>query len=377
MSFIDAPAPKKWRARYKNASGKWLSRTFTRKVDAENHLTKVKSEILRGEYLDPAVQRVTVDQAAGEWIQGREDRGRKPKTINGYRGILGRHIEPAFRGRPLMSVTPGDVDQWLATLAAKPLSESQVRQCLSALSGIYKLAARRGYVLTNPATTAELPSFDKVASARRQFLTAEQVITLAEAMPSPYDTLVYVLAFGGLRFGEAAALRRRSVLLDQRRLVISESVADINGHLLFGSTKNRKSRPVHLPASLCMMLKGHLFHYVRDEDDALVFTSSTGATLRNGNFRKRIWLPAVEAAGLPSDLRIHDLRHTCASLMIAQGIPPMVVSEHLGHSSVAVTLGVYSHLFDDAKEKAAAVMEGLFPNVGRTQNVLRDVSGPK
>lgn len=376
MSFIDVAPSGKFRAHHKDPSGKVRTLSFVRKGDAQRHLTKVEGDIARGTYIDPDLGRVTVSEAAAEWIQGREDRGRKPKTIHGYRSIFGRHIEPTFGARPLTTITPGDVDDWLAALASN-LSQSQVRQCLSALSGIYKLAARRGWVLTNPATLAEAPGFPDAPVGRRLFLTAEQVTTLADAMPEPYGVLVYVLAFGGLRFGEAAALRRESVRLDQRRLEISESVADINGHLVFGSTKNRKAREVLLPASLCMRLKGHLFHYVRDEDDALVFTSPRGKVLRNGNFRKRTWLPAVEAAGLPSDLRIHDLRHTCASLMIAQGIPPMVVSEHLGHSSVAVTLNVYSHLFDDAKEAAADLMEDVFSNVGRTQNVLKAVPKPK
>jgi integrase len=79
--------------------------------------------------------------------------------------------------------------------------------------------------------------------------------------------------------------------------------------------------------------------------EALVFTSPNGAPLRNSNFRRQVWYQAVEETGLPEDLRIHDLRHTCASLLAAAGANPKAVQGHLGHSSITVTLDRYTHLF--------------------------------
>jgi integrase len=94
-------------------------------------------------------------------------------------------------------------------------------------------------------------------------------------------------------------------------------------------------------------------------DDALVFTSG-GKPLRGSNWRRRVWFPALEAAGLPKDRRIHDLRHTCASLLIDQGHSPKSIQAHLGHSSIAVTLDVYGHLYPEEREKIAAGLEATY-----------------
>ena len=102
---------------------------------------------------------------------------------------------------------------------------------------------------------------------------------------------------------------------------------------------------VGIPGFLRDLLSAHLDHHVPDEPDALFFTSPQGAPLRNSNFRRQVWYTAVEQAGLPHGLRIHDLRHTCASLLIAAGANPKAVQVHLGHSSISVTIDGYTHLF--------------------------------
>ena len=102
---------------------------------------------------------------------------------------------------------------------------------------------------------------------------------------------------------------------------------------------------VGIPGFIRDLLSAHLDHHVPDEPDALSFTSPQGAPLRNSNFRRQVWYTAVEQAGLPHGLRIHDLRHTCASLLIAAGANPKAVQVHLGHSSISVTIDGYTHLF--------------------------------
>jgi integrase len=111
-----------------------------------------------------------------------------------------------------------------------------------------------------------------------------------------------------------------------------------------GPLKNHRSRIIGIPRFLRDLIGKHLIQHVSDEPTALVFTSPDGAPLRNGNFRRRIWCPAVEQAGLPHGLRIHDLRRTCASLLIAAGANPKAVQTHLGHSSITVTMDRYTHL---------------------------------
>lgn len=204
------------------------------------------------------------------------------------------------------------------------------------------LAVETGYLATNPVAGV------KVARERQSemlFLTAEEMERLANAIRPAYSTLVYVFAYGGLRWGELAALRRRRCHLLQSRLEIAESVSEARGELHFGSTKTYRTRMVVIPGFLRDLLAEHLARSVADDPGALVFTSPNGYPLRNTNFRRNVWYPALVQAGLPDGLRIHDLRHTCASLLISLGAHPKAIQAHLGHSSITVTMDKYGHLF--------------------------------
>jgi site-specific recombinase XerC len=136
-----------------------------------------------------------------------------------------------------------------------------------------------------------------------------------------------------------------------------ESVAEVGGKLHLGETKTYQRRTVVIPAFLRDLLAGHLATEVNEAPDSFVFTGPAGGLLRNSNFRRRVWRPTVQGLGLPSDLRIHDLRHTCAALLIAQGAHPKAIQAQLGHSSIQVTLDLYGHLFPDDMDRLASQLD--------------------
>jgi integrase len=177
-------------------------------------------------------------------------------------------------------------------------------------------------------------------------------------MRAPYDVLAYVLAYTGIRIGEAAALRRSRCDLLRSRLHITESLAEVSGTLYFGPTKSYRQRMVVMPAAIRDLLAHHL-EGIGQEPEALVFVSPTGRPLRYSNFRNRVWRPATEMAGL-SDLDVHELRHTAASLMISRGGDPKLIQTQLGHSSISVTYDIYGHLFPDRLDELAAGLDDLF-----------------
>ena len=129
-----------------------------------------------------------------------------------------------------------------------------------------------------------------------------------------------------------------------------ESLAEISGRFEFGEPKTYARRWVRLPRFVSEMLALHL-ESVPADPDALVFTAGRRTPLRNSNFRRRVWQPALEAARLPNTIRLHDARHTCASLRIRQGASVKAVQQQLGHSAPMVTLNVYAHLFEDDLER--------------------------
>ena len=140
---------------------------------------------------------------------------------------------------------------------------------------------------------------------------------------------------------------------------MSESLAEVGAALHFGPTKTHQARTVTLPRFLRTMLNRHL-QGVSADPGALVFTAPGGGPLRLTNFRRRVWVPALRAAKLSERVRIHDLRHTCASLLIAQGEHPKAIQEHLGHSSIQVSIDRYGHLFPDQQEHLAEALESTY-----------------
>ena len=168
-------------------------------------------------------------------------------------------------------------------------------------------------------------------------------------------------AYTGLRAGELWALRHKHLDLDHRTARVMESVTEVGGELIFGSTKTGANRAVTWPASLDEAIANQLATRP-DDPDALVFVSTTDTPMRHSGFMKRSFKPALERAGLPQGTRFHDLRHTHASLLIAMGAHPKAIQERLGHSSITITLNIYGHLFPGLGDELAQGLDTLIQN---------------
>jgi integrase len=162
-----------------------------------------------------------------------------------------------------------------------------------------------------------------------------------------YRALVLVLAFCGLRWGEAAGLKVGRVDLLRRRLTIAETLSEVGGRLVWGTPKSHAARSVPIPNFVVDLLAEVIAERSNALDSsALVFTTWRGRPLRNLNFRRDVFDRAAEDAGL-AGLTPHELRHTAASLAVSAGANVKAVQRMLGHASAAMTLDVYSGLFDD------------------------------
>jgi site-specific recombinase XerC len=206
-------------------------------------------------------------------------------------------------------------------------------------------AVRDRRLASNPVAGVDLP---RLPRKERRYLDRGEVAGLAEAC-GPYRPLVLVLAYCGLRWGEAAALRVRRVDTMRGRLDVAESLTEINGEAVFGTPKSHQSRSVPVPA----FLRDILAERVAGLDaDALVFSAPRGGVLRVGNFRRRYFDRAARAVGLDG-LVPHELRHTAASLAIAAGASVKGIQAMLGHASATLTLDQYGHLFGDELDAVA------------------------
>jgi integrase len=342
---------KGWRVRYRGPNGRERSQSFARRAEAVKFMHSNEVSKDAGLWVDPTRGKLRFEDWSARWM---ESRTFKPNTRAGYESLLRNHLSPTFGGVPLARIEPGDIQQWVTDLQ-RVLSSSRVRQSYFLLSGIMRAAVRDSYLARTPCIGIVLP---KPRSAEMNCLDAEGVRDLAEAARPPYGTLIYFLAYGGARWGESAALRKGRCELLRGQVWIRESLSDVDGTLYFVRTKTEKDRAIGLPSFLRDLLAEHLTSV--EGEDALVFTSPEGAPLRLPNWRRSVWYPALESAGLPRAVRVHDLRHTCASLLIAQGAHPKAIQEHLGHSSIQVTLDRYGHLFDDVRERMAEGLDATY-----------------
>jgi len=324
---IDRRDNDRYRARYEGPDRRWHSHTFDRKVDAQRWLADQLSRLNHGLWIDPTAGLVTFDTYAAAWLAAKTRI--KPKTREGYQSLLRSRIMPTFGPIRLASIDRAFVGSWVRTMTDDGLSSSRIRQAHQCLAAILEQAVDDGFIGRNPARRTELP---RITEPEHRFLTAEQVARLAEAMPTrQHATMVYVLAYGGLRWGELVALRGGRVDVLRRTLQITQSATEVAGYLEFGTTKTHQSRTVHLPASVSELLGQHL-EDVEDQSEAFVFPAPRGGPLRYPNMRKAVWDRARDQAGGDlADITPHDLRHTCASLMRAAGADVKAIQQQLGH----------------------------------------------
>lgn len=336
-----------WRARWRDPAGQQRNRSFDRKVDAASFLTNIESTKLVGSYVDPGAGKLTVGDWSKRWLatQGHL----KPSTKARYDGIVSKQIKPRWSSTPLSQVKHSDINGWVSDLSAGPLAAATVRYVYRVFALMLDAAVNDGLLYRNPASGVRLP---KAAVSEKRFLTAQQVDDLADAAGA-YRLVILTLAYCGIRWGELAALRVGRVDTMRGRLEIAEAVTEVKGRLEWGTPKSHQHRSVPMPR----FLADDLAKYVAGKQaDELVFTGLRGGVLRNLNFRRDVFDDAAKGAGLKG-LTPHELRHTAASLAVASGANVKAVQRMLGHASAAMTLDVYSGLFDDDLDAVAERMD--------------------
>lgn len=254
------------------------------------------------------------------------------------------YIEPRFGNWPVASITAAEVSSWVGGLVAAGRAQSTAARALATLRSILDHAVADGRVAQNVAAAVRPPR----GRARRegQALTRSEVHALASACRGKYGDVVLVLALAGLRWGELAGLQVRDLVsVPGRGLRVQRAVLASHGggRLYVDTVKTARSRTVPLVAELVPVVN----LWIRDKrPDAWIFSAPEGGPLRESNWKRTVrWKTATAAIGAPS-LRVHDLRHTAASIWLAQGADPKVVQRVLGHATASMTMDLYGHLVD-------------------------------
>jgi integrase len=348
--------------------------TYRTKTEAERALVRAEAEQIEGAWEPTPDNPGTVAEWGEKWLA--EAHHLKPKTVAGHIQMLHKHVLPRWGNAPITSVTKAGIREWVGDLITGGCKPDVIRCSVDALRLSCKAALEAGIISTDPVIGISLPRRPK---REMHPLTVEQIEALAEAISHPelkpggngarvgrserpdLGLAVRLAAYTGLRAGELWAIRRKHVDLDHRIIRVMESVTEVGGELIFGSTKTGANRAVTWPASLDEAIANHLATRP-DDPDALVFVSTTDTPMRHSGFMKRSFKPALERAGLPQGTRFHDLRHTHASLLIAMGAHPKAIQERLGHSSITITLNIYGHLFPGLGDELAQGLDTLIQN---------------
>jgi integrase len=351
----------RWQARYRDPSGHLRGKTFARKTDAQMFLASVKTDLRRGEWADPKLGKTTYGAWAERWMGTHAHL--RPKTVAGYESLLRSLVLPEYGSSNLGRIEPIQVREWISNLTARGLSSSRIRQAYQLLSASLKAAVESGYIVRSPCVGVRLP---KATRREMLFLDPAGIERLAGSIVEPYGILIRFAAYSGLRFGELSALKVGRIDLLGGKVRVVEAYSDVSGTLHLGSPKSGRERTVPLPRFLCEMVGTTLTGKALGD---LIFLAPEGGPLRQSNFYNRQYKPAVEASGLDPNLRFHDLRHTCAAMLVAKGAHPRAIMEHLGHSSITVTIDRYGHLFPDEKDRLAKGLDEAFREARSQEDV--------
>ena len=293
--------------------------------------------------------------------------GVERKTVAEYRRYLTRDIEPVLGHIPLLTLSRTDISRWVNKMRGAGSSGKTIQNKIGFLSGCLNTAVRQGLMPANPATGVRLP---RTVGREMTFLTPEEFAVLRGWFTPRWWPLLDFLVSSGCRFSEATALKPADVDRAEGTVRIVRAWkrvpgGDEGGRYEIGAPKTRRSvRTISIPASVLEQL---------DYSQQWTFTNSEGGPIRLYSWRSNVWVPSLAKARrkdpenpgkavLEKAVRVHDLRHTCASWLLGAGVPLIVVSRHMGHEDTATTARVYGHLDRTAGQAAAAAMTNLLGN---------------
>ncbi|MCK0091222.1 site-specific integrase [Rhodococcus sp. F64268] len=342
-------------------------RGFKTKREAERFAATVEVEKMRGEYVPPALGRITIGELAPEWLT-RKKVDTKASTYNAIDSSWRTHVEPRWGTTRIADIKLGAVERWIADMGRDELDEdgeivvkgsgaTVVIRAYGVLAGILDDAVKNGRIVKNPARGVE--NLPRKSKRRHKYLTADDVATLAHEA-GRNGALVLVLAYCGLRWGEAIGLRIRDIDFLRRRLTVHENAVQVRTKHVVGTTKGDKVRSVPVPAFVLDELAKQCEGRSRDD---LVFPGRDGEHMRRPVSHSGWFELAVKRAGIER-VTPHDLRHTAASLAVAAGVNVKALQRMLGHASAAMTLDTYSDLFDEDLDAVAVVLDHAYSGAG-------------
>lgn len=351
---------------------KYLNKTVRgTKKDAQKFLNSKLREIDLGVLVEPSTE--SVDAYLDKWLVSAAKPKLRERTFNDYQALMKRYVRGRLGNIKLANLRPLDIQALYSKMLEKGLSARVVRYTHAVLSSALKQAVQWGMITRNPAQLVQLP---KQTRKEMSALSSDEVSRfLLACKDDRYSALFAFAITTGLRPEEYFALQWKDIDLKHGSVMVRRAlVRPTGGGWKFEEPKTARSRrSLPIPATMAKQLIEHRRLQLQERmrlgseyhNQDFVFATEMGEPLMLQNLAVRHFKPALERATLPSSIRLYDLRHTCATLLLMAGINPKVVSERLGHASITLTLDTYSHVLPDMQKEAAEKLENLvFAKVG-------------
>jgi integrase len=341
------------------ATGSMISLgTFATKADADLAVQRADTGIASGRWVNPSGGKALLAEYALAWLA--QQAGLAPRTREIYASLLRIHILPTLGKVPLNRLDPATIRTWHRS-RLEGSSPSMAPKAYRLLRTILSTAVDDELIARNPCRI-RAAGIDR--PDERRVISIPELYAIADAAPDRYRVLILLAGLAGFRAGELFALTRADVNLEAHTVRIDKQRVRLDsGEVVVAAPKTRAGRrTVTVPAAIVPELERHLAAHVGPEAGAPLFTAQYGAPLDRTNFRQRVWLPAVEAAGV-GQLRLHDLRHTAATLAATTGASTKELMARMGHASSRAAL-IYQHATEDRDRAIAEALSELVDRAG-------------
>ena len=354
---------KTWEFDYKDLRGKRKSKKgFRTKAEAEKAQAKIYEDLNKG--VCPANEKTTFREAAELFMRLHASVNCKPSTNDGYRGYLKNHLVPYFGDRQLNEITTLEVKEFIKQMIDTGRLNSTINKYMRLMSEIYSFMMDSDVVGRNP--LARIKSLKETKNDKIRALSTIEIqalLTKTKKIYPDFYPLLFTALFTGMRQGELMALTWDSINWITKKITIDKNYT----HGRLGTPKTGKIRLVDMSQELENVLREWRLACPISEYN-LVFPNSDGNYLDVHNMAKRRFKPALSRAGIEA-IRFHDLRHTFASQLLAKGAPMKYVQHQLGHSSIKMTMDLYTHLLPEVTEQCVNLLDSIVTEPQPVENL--------
>jgi integrase len=358
----------KWIAYWRSDTAKGRkqhTKVFRTKKEAQEFLNDTLAAIRGGVFSEPS--KVTFGEYLVErWLPTKQ-MGVRPSTFASYRGLVERHVIPALGHLQIQQLSPDRLDRFYADLVGQGYATKTVRNIHVLVHRALTDAVRKNLVPRNVADAADPPKLNRADQEEMKTWTPEQLREFFAGIAEHRLATAYVLAATtGMRRGEVLGVRWKDLDFGARRLHVQQTILNVEYQIVVGRPKTRRGeRKVALDDQTIALLKQHQIRQRGErrlvgaayENNDLVFAREDGRPVHPDYF-SQTFDRTVKRLGLPK-IRLHDLRHTHATLGLAAGVPVKVISDRLGHATSSFTQDVYMHAIPAVEEEAAARIANL------------------